>query len=93
MELKAITDYFANDFSLVEGENTKGLELSEERKAELLASWPERFEEYVEDLIDKVAEVVGDAVNEVMDELAGVTPEDALAIETPEDKLPKSRKK
>jgi hypothetical protein len=79
MELKALTDYFAADFNLMEGETTVGLKLSEERKAALLEAWPDRFE-----VCEGTAPV---------EELVIETPEDGLGIETPEDKLPKSRKK
>ena len=82
MELKCkINGYHAGFGSLNEGDTTADFEISEEIKAQMLDDHPEWFEVCEGKVPEKVVEAVID------------TPEDVLTIETPEGKMPKTRKK
>ena len=59
MELKCLEVYGSAQISLVEGETTVGKEVSEEKKAQMLADYPEKFEIY-----EGTEEVTPDPVEE-----------------------------
>lgn len=74
MELRVNAPYRGVDLELRAGTTTVGLEIPEERKAQMLADFPEIFEE-----LGATAGVAEEVAPEVAEELAPVVTEEADA--------------